>query len=74
MDYFGTGVVRAKALAPAPTSTEEGLADLHAAVARLKRESHRAKHPMFGDLSKEQWDKVHLKHANLHMSFLIPAS
>ena len=62
----------AKALAPAPTSTEEGLADLHAAVARLERESHRAKHPMFGELSKEQWSNIHLKHANLHMSFLVP--
>jgi hypothetical protein len=62
----------AKAMMPAPTSSEEGLADLHAAVARLERESHRAKHPMFGDLSKEEWNKIHLKHANLHMSFLVP--
>jgi Protein of unknown function (DUF1569) len=62
----------AKAVLPGPTSTAEGLADLHAAVARLKREPHRAKHPMFGDLDKETWDKIHLKHANLHMSFLVP--
>jgi hypothetical protein len=63
-----------KALAPEPTSTEAGLADLHAAVARLERESHRAKHPMFGDLTKEQWNKIHLAHASLHMSFLVPTS
>jgi len=62
----------AKALTPPPTSTAEGLADLHAAVARLQREPHRAKHPMFGDLNKEQWDKIHLQHAGLHMSFLVP--
>ncbi len=62
----------AKALKPPPTSTEEGLADLHAAVARLDREPHRAKHPVFGDLSKEEWNKVHLKHASLHLSFLVP--
>jgi Protein of unknown function (DUF1569) len=61
-----------KALLPPPISTEEGLADLHAAVARLEREPHRARHPMFGDLPKEQWDKLHLKHASLHMSFLVP--
>jgi len=64
----------AKALAPGPTSTEEGLAELHAAVARLERESHRAPHPVFGDLSKEEWNQVHLKHASLHMSFLVPLS
>jgi hypothetical protein len=61
----------AKAVAPGPTSTEEGLADLHAAIARLEREPHRAKHPMFGDITKEQWNKIHLKHASLHMSFLV---
>jgi hypothetical protein len=63
----------AKSVVPGPTTTAEGLADLRAAVARLKREPHRAKHPMFGELDKEQWDKLHLKHANLHMSFLVPA-
>ncbi len=64
----------AKAVLPGPTSTEEGLADLHAAVARLEREPHRARHPMFGEISKEEWNKIHLAHANLHMSFLVPRS
>jgi hypothetical protein len=61
-----------KDLMPPPTSTAEGLADLHAAVARLEREPYRARHPMFGELSKEQWNNVHLHHASLHMSFLVP--
>jgi hypothetical protein len=62
----------AKVVLPEPTSTEDGLAQLHAAVARLEREPHRAKHPVFGNLSKEEWDKIHLSHAKLHMSFLVP--
>ncbi len=62
----------AEALAPPLTSTEEGLADLHAAVARLQQEPHRARHPAFGELSREEWDKIHLHHASLHMSFLVP--
>jgi len=62
----------AKMLQPAPTSTEEGAAELRAAIARLEREPGRAKHPMLGNLSKEEWDKVHLIHASLHLSFLIP--
>ena len=61
----------AKAVMPLPTSTEVGLANLHAAVSRLKQESHRAAHPVFGEVSNEEWDTIHLKHANLHMSFLI---
>jgi hypothetical protein len=62
----------AKEVLPEPTTTEEGLAELHAAVARLKREPGRAKHPVFGNFSKEEWNQIHLNHANLHMSFLVP--
>lgn len=62
----------AKVVMPEPTATEEGLANLHAAVERLQREPHRANNPIFGKLSREEWDRVHLIHANLHMSFLIP--
>ncbi|HEV8060463.1 MAG TPA: DUF1569 domain-containing protein [Gemmataceae bacterium] len=60
-------------LMPPPTSTEEGLAELHAAVGRLQRETTRAKHPVFGNLTNEEWTRLHLKHASLHMSFLVPA-
>jgi hypothetical protein len=62
--------ILAKAVMPEPTSTEVGLSNLHAAVSRLKREPHRAAHPIFGQISKEEWDSIHLKHAGLHMSFL----
>jgi hypothetical protein len=61
----------AQTLAPKPTSPEEGLSELRAAVARLEREPRRARHPVFGDISKEDWNKVHVMHANLHMSFLV---
>jgi hypothetical protein len=63
-----------KMLAPGPASTEEGLAELHTAVARLESEPQRAPHPVFGELTREEWDKLHLKHASLHMSFLVPLS
>jgi hypothetical protein len=62
----------AKVVIPPETSTEQGLAELKAAVARLDREPHRARHPVFGEISKEEWNKVHLNHSNLHMSFLVP--
>jgi hypothetical protein len=63
----------ADAVLPSLTSTEEGLANLHAAIARLGREPSRAPHPLFGKLSNDEWDRVHLSHASLHMSFLAPA-
>jgi hypothetical protein len=62
-----------KQLMPEPISTEEGLAALHEAVARLQREPHRAKHPVLGDLTRDEWNAIHLNHAGLHMSFLAPA-
>ncbi len=62
----------AKVLIPPPTSTEEGLAELRAAIARLEKEPHRARHPVFGTFSREEWNKIHLSHASLHMSFLVP--
>jgi hypothetical protein len=62
-----------EALVPPPISTEEGLAELHSAVRRVVREQRRARHPLFGDITREEWDRLQLKHASLHMSFLVPA-
>jgi hypothetical protein len=62
----------ARKVMPEPTSTAEGLAELRAAVSRLERDPHRAKHPVFGDISNEEWNQIHLNHAKLHMSFLVP--
>jgi hypothetical protein len=59
-----------KVVMPEPTSTQVGLANLHAAVSRLKQEPRRATHPVFGEISNQEWDSIHLEHANLHMSFL----
>ena len=62
----------AQEVMPPPTTTEEGLAELRAAVARFNRDPHRAKHVVFGDLTNEEWNQIHLNHAKLHMSFLVP--
>jgi Protein of unknown function (DUF1569) len=62
----------ARQMEPPPTSTEEGLAELRQAVERLQREQKRATHPMFGDLTKDEYNEIHLHHANLHMSFIVP--
>jgi hypothetical protein len=63
----------AQKVVPGPTSTEVGLAALRAAIARQERESTRAPNPVFGKFTREEWDQLHLKHAALHMSFLVPS-
>jgi Protein of unknown function (DUF1569) len=60
----------AEQVMPEPTSTEQGLENLRAAVARLDRDPHRAEHPAFGTISNDEWNQIHLGHASLHMSFL----
>jgi Protein of unknown function (DUF1569) len=62
----------AAALVPPATSTAEGLAALRSAVARLENEPKRAYSPVLGEMTRDQWNQLHLSHANLHMSFVVP--
>lgn len=59
-------------LQPAETSTATGLAELECAIERQQQENSRAPHPAFGRLTSDEWNDFHLRHAELHMSFLLP--
>jgi hypothetical protein len=50
----------------------EALAHLHAAVTRLRATTRRHPSPVFGPLTLEEWDQLHLRHAELHLSFFVP--
>jgi hypothetical protein len=50
----------------------EALAHLHAAVARSMATTHRHPSPLLGPLTVEEWDQLHLRHAELHLSFFVP--
>jgi Protein of unknown function (DUF1569) len=52
-------------------STEEGLAALSTYIERLKTEPQRFPHPAFGAMTREQWDQLHKRHAELHLSFFV---
>ncbi len=62
----------AKVVLPEPTTTDDGLAALRAAISRLEHEPNRAEHPILGRLTREEWDRIHMHHSSLHMSFLSP--
>jgi hypothetical protein len=51
---------------------EEGLAQLQAGLARMAETNQRIAHPVIGRLNVRQWNKFHLRHAELHLSFLVP--
>lgn len=56
---------------PDEIAAEAGLESLRQAVERVKTESGRALHPAFGKITREEWDEFHLRHAEMHMSFLV---
>ena len=59
---------------PAGSSNEDALQQLRQAVARLQHEKMAARHPVFGRLTHDEWTKLHLRHAELHLSFAVPQS
>ena len=60
-------------LEPAPGSTEEGLRDLAAAIRRLAEVTvRRPRHPVWGKFSRSDWDQYHCRHAEMHLSFIVP--
>lgn len=65
---------RAASLLPPPTSLEDGLRNFREAVRRLKTETKRGANPVLGKLTNEEWDQLHCRHAELHLSFLVPVS
>lgn len=61
------------ALSRMPTdglSSEQALDDLRSAVARFEQETPTGFHPLFGHMTPEEWNALHLRHAELHMSFV----
>jgi hypothetical protein len=63
----------AEGLVPPPTSWEESLDTFRQAVQRLQTEPKREPSPFLGPMTREEWDQLHCRHAELHLSFLVPA-
>lgn len=57
---------------PAEVSTEDGLEHLRRAVDRWQTESKRAPHVAFGNITPDQHDLVQRRHAEMHLSHVIP--
>jgi hypothetical protein len=49
---------------------EDGYARVRSAFSRLKSEAPTQPNVIFGRLSHEEWIQMHLRHAELHLSFL----
>lgn len=61
----------AELVAP-PVEFDEALQNIRQALARLHAEEHREPHPAFGALTRDQWEQLHCRHSELHLSFIVP--
>jgi hypothetical protein len=59
-------------LVPPPIGLDEGLQSIHQALHRLQTEARRSPNPVLGALSREEWEQLHCRHSELHLSFLLP--
>jgi hypothetical protein len=59
-------------LATEPLALDEGLTRLRQVLERLKSEAPTAPSPVFGPLTHEESIAINLRHAELHLGFLIP--
>jgi hypothetical protein len=57
---------------PRVSSPQEALERLRTAVGRLESERMTTRHPILGKLTHDQWTRLHLRHAELHLSFAVP--
>jgi hypothetical protein len=65
---------RAANLLPSePVTTEEALARLERSVERLKSQNPTQLHPVLGRLTSDEHRRLNLRHAELHLSFIVPA-
>jgi hypothetical protein len=62
----------AKQLIPPETSWEDGVQAIRSMIGRMKTEPQRHPSPFLGTLTTEQWEQLHCRHAELHLSFIIP--
>jgi hypothetical protein len=57
--------------APADTTPAAALQQLRQAIQRVQRESRRAPNVLLGQLTRAETDAFHLRHAELHMTFIV---
>ena len=53
---------------------EESLPKVLTAIKRFETETPGADHPFFGTMASEEWMCLHLRHAELHLSFVVPTA
>lgn len=63
-----------KFLPKSDVNLDSAVGHLRTALSRFSSEHPGAEHPFLGKLAAQEWTSLHLRHAELHMSFVVPAA
>lgn len=66
------GVVRKRLIPEGSTDSAQAIAHLRQCVERMKTQPPQSRHPVLGALTPAEWNELHLRHAELHLGFLVP--
>lgn len=61
-------------LPSAECTVEEALPKVLAVIKRFDTEAPTADHPFIGKMASEEWMLLHIRHAELHLSFVVPTA
>ena len=53
---------------------DEALPKVLNAIKRFETETPLADHPFFGKMASEEWMNLHMRHCELHLSFVVPTA
>ena len=59
-------------LAEEHVTDDQGVDRLRHAVSRLHKEPQRFPSPLLGDLTRDEWTRFHLRHAEMHLGHIVP--
>jgi hypothetical protein len=70
---FNLNAKAAAVIVPGPTEIQEGLDLMRTVIKRLQAEPQRHPSPFLGKLTADEYNQLFMRHAELHMSFIVEA-
>ncbi|REK05453.1 MAG: DUF1569 domain-containing protein [Planctomycetota bacterium] len=58
---------------PGESDDSVGIARLEKAIERMQNVTGPKPHVFLGAMTREEWDQLHFRHAEMHLSFILPA-
>lgn len=63
---------RAADYLPVNTDASVGIARLERAIERIQQTNDPRPHALLGAMTRDEWDQLNFRHAEMHLSFIVP--